>query len=137
MQIDFLEFKRNEKNANKKEINKKISKLKEIKEEKEEDNKELLKCIEEFIKKMKNNDIKEYVDADEAFIRRKRILDFLDFDIENIDEYTDNQLRNLLINILKKNRNNKDFSEERVKKLDRKELKKLLKKIMDSLKSQH
>lgn len=137
MQIDFLEFKENEKNANKKEINKKISKLKEIKEEKEEDNKELLKCIEEFIKKMKNNDIKEYVDADEAFIRRKRILDFLDFDIENIDEYTDNQLRNLLINILKKNRNNKDFSEERVKKLDRKELKKLLKKIMDSLKSQH
>ena len=86
---------------------------------------------------MKNNDIKEYVDADEAFIRRKRILDFLDFDIENIDKYTDNQLRNLLINILKKNRNNKDFSEERVKKLDRKELKKLLKKIMDSLKSQH
>ena len=137
MQIDFLEFKRNEKNANKKEINKKISKLKEIKEEKKEDNKELLKCIEEFIKKMKNNDIKEYVDADEAFIRRKRILDFLDFDIENIDKYTDNQLRNLLINILKKNRNNKDFSEERVKKLDRKELKKLLKKIMDSLKSQH
>lgn len=131
-QIDFFEAKRNYKNVDKKEINKKISKLKEIKKEKKEDNREFLKCIEEFINKMKNNEIKEYVDADEALIRRKRILDFSSFDIDNCTNY---QLRNLLVNILKKKNIYKEISEEKIKRLKRKELKELLKKLVDSLRN--
>jgi hypothetical protein len=132
--LEELESARNVEGADKRNLDKRIAKIRDVKEEKEEDNLAFLKIIDNFIDNMKKNKLKKLVDSDDVIMRRKRIIELSSN--PDLSDLSLEELKELLKELLKKEEHQKlpdEFSQIDFEKLTKNRLQELIQKLISGL----